>query len=349
MVFWTSYPITHYFKGIYPLHSFISLQFTKQYIKSPTGKEAEIYTFENNENSKQKLQIIQFFLKTYFGNPPKTPILNIPISELLNFKDTIIIVNDLSNNIVGCIRYKYIGKLIINSENIDHDIYCEDCFCIHPDWRKKGLGDYILTVLHNYVNKNNIPYSIFIKEGTQLGIILKPMYSSYYVYTSTKNIQNQNQNPENIQNISPEKALKIMNIFQEFFEPNKYMIIHNPNNINQIWKLYSNNVNKILVCFQDTYQITYNNLDENIDKSDNYPKRIGWITAWFETKNIPDNIKEIAINELINSVKDIFDYIWANSEWIPNSMNWKKDGPFHIYNYQWATNINIKKNYCITL
>jgi GNAT superfamily N-acetyltransferase len=168
MVFWKTYP-KNIIKKAFNNATFTDLSFERPDIQTPTGYNYEIL----NKPHTKILTEIQKFIKTHFGSPPNTPVLDIPADKLLNEKDIILYVRDKTGHIAGCIRYHYLGQFISDK---GQEIYCEDCFCIHPKWRKKGVGDYLLTQLHIYVNKNNIPYSMFLKEGAQLSIINPPFY-----------------------------------------------------------------------------------------------------------------------------------------------------------------------------
>ncbi len=319
MVFWKTYPIKNIFKKVN--QRFTQELFNKEYINSPTGIKCELINIKNN---KIELKNIKIFLKKYFGEPPNKPIFDISIINLLNNKDIIFYVKDKLNNIVGCIRYHYIGLLM----NDNKEIYCVDCFCIHPEWRGKGVGDYLLTFLHIYANKNKIPNAIFLKEGNQLGIIHIPYYSGIYVYKIVNNIIS-----KYVNNISIKNAYKIIDIYKKI-KPNTFIII-NKETKNQIWKLYKKEIFMVLVCFQDTHQYTNDN------------KKMGWITCWIESPNMTDEMRGIISEEIVDSVYGIFDYIWMNKEWIGNSINWTTDGEFHWYLYQWRTNYRIDKSYCL--
>jgi len=326
-MFWKTYPIevlTHINLGSEP---FKSLVFDKEHIESPTCVEyAVINTF-----NELLLKEIRIFLINNFGKPPRTPTLDIPESELLGEKDHILYVRDIDKNLVGCIRYHYIGKFITSK---NEPIYCVDCFCIHSRWRGKGVGDYLLTQLHNYVNKNKIHYSVFLKEGRQLSIVHTPHYSSSYVYR--KLVQKESPSTQVLTNL---EAYRLIDIFREF--NNQLFVVRNLKTRNQIWKLYKNQGSKVLVCFQDTWQRF---------KEGGKLQKIGWITAWIETPNITDNIREEASLELADSMFGTYDYMWINKEWINNgSTSWQTDGSFHWYLYQWATSISIKKSYCLLM
>ena len=297
MVFWDS----NYSTGT--PNRFIDLRFKKEDIPFP------LLAYEL-ERDIIKIREIRYFLKAHFGGPNR-PVFDIPEDILYGKKDIILCIKN--KEIIGCIRCHYIGLFI------DKPMYCIDCFCIHPSWRKKGIGDYLLTKLHTY---NHItPYCIFLKEGLQLPIIHQPFYSGTYVYRKIENIV------KKVSNIKTEKAYKLMDIFCEF---NPIFIIRNKD-ADQHWRLYNNGIDKVLACIQDTYQY--------IDG-----KKMGWITAWIESPHI--KYEEASI-ELSNSMYGIFDYIWGNKQWIGKSKEWKTDGQFHWYLYQWNTNINITNSYCI--
>lgn len=330
MVFWKSYPLLNAIQSKFNSDVFKSQIFDRELGESPTGVEAIIINNndDNNNNNKYVGEVSEF-LRNNFGKPPKTPILDIPDDQLLNKKDHIIILRDIDREIVGCIRYHYLG---IFTTNKNEEIYCVDCFCVNKKWRGKGVGDYLLTHLHIYVNQNNIPYSMFLKEGGNLSIINTPLYSSIYVYRELKDVCES----VNVKSLTTNQAYSLMDIFRELkFE---LFIIRNIHSTNQIWKLYKKDTYKILVCFQDAYQ--------RFEK-DGKIKKIVWATAWIESSNVTDNIRKEASKELSDTMYPDFDYVWMNNEWTGKGSIWSNDGPFHWYTYQWSSGINIKKSYCI--
>lgn len=331
MVFWKTYPLAQIIQAKINLEKFKSQIFERKHIHTPIGVKYNIIKYNDSTN----LSELRGFLRQYFGNPPQTPILDIPESQLLGRKDYIIIVRDDNCQIIGCIRYHYLG-IFITSNN--EPIYCVDCFCIHPKWRGKGLGDYLLTKLHIYVNENKIPFSLFLKEGRKLSIIHTPLYSGTYVYKELNALKESHAQLNNIRHLTPLQAYRLMDIFREL--NHNIFIIRNIESTNQIWKLYRKGTYKVLACFQDTFQW----FEENGKK-----KRMGWITAWIESPNLSDNIREEASLELADSIYNTFDYIWMNKEWSGNSSKWKVDGGFHFYPYQWTTAVNIKRSYCMLM
>jgi len=328
MVFWKTYPLENIILDKLNRQRFKPLVFHRQKTNSPTYIDRVILS--NYEPC--ILNQLRLFLRTYFGNSPKKPIFDIPETELLGRKDTILFVKDIDRCIVGCIRYHYLGQLQTAINSVE-EIYCVDCFCIHPKWRGKGVGDYLLNELHIYVNANNKPYSLFLKEGRILSIIHTPLYSGEYVCRELTNMPSLN-----TKTLTVEQAYACVNIFLQF-NPSTF-VLKNPEIRNQVWKLWSKAGHTILACFQDTHQY----FEENGKK-----KTLGWITGWLESSNITDNIREEASIELSDSMSNNYDYIWTNKEWTGkfSSGDWKMDGSFHWYAYQWATSLSLNKSYIL--
>lgn len=332
MSFWLSYPISNILYSYINSDAFYSLIYTEKEFRIPNGLECSIWEFGKGKVCVQDLSDLQTFLSDFFGKSDlQTPKLQIPINKLLMKNDSIIILKH-NNRIVASIRYKYLGKFLNNNE----DIYCEDCFCVHPDWRNKGLGRFLLNKLHIYMNDNNIPYSVFLKEGNIVNAINKPKISGVYVYTSLNQESGNQKTDWIIKSLTPKKAYKIISIFQEIYNNKLFIILNKNNSDNQIWKLFISGTNYILACFQDTYQRINN-------------KIIGWCTGWIESPNLPSNIRELAAIDLTSSVSNEYDMIWMNSKWVGDNPIWKIDGGFHWYTYQWTSAINIDKSYAIIM
>ena len=326
MVFWKTYPFYNIVQTKLNTQKFKSLLFERSPVESPTGTEAVVI---KSDNTKVIIEVCAF-LRNNFGDPPNTPILDIPEDQLLKDADYLMVLRDTDKNMVGCIRYHYIGKFTTAE---GQEMYCEDCFCIHKKWRGRGVGDYLLTQLHIFVNGNNIsPYSLFLKEGHSLSVVHSPIYSGVYVYRELT----PNAKSDNVKSLMVDQAYRVMDMFREI---NRGMfIVRNVNTTNQIWKLWKKGTYKVLACFQDAYQRFEKNGKTN---------KIGWITGWIESPNMTDKYREEASKELSDSMCPQFNYIWANMEWIGGSDDWTVDGSFHWYSYQWSTCVSIKKSYCI--
>ena len=252
----------------------------------------------------QSAEEVQQFLKQYFRLHPDV-IFDIPLHAL---NGTVLTVSN-SQQIVGCIQYKAVGT---HEGKLIHSV---ECFCVHPSWRGKGVGDYLLHELHNMMIDK--PYAIFLKEGRPLPIM--PAYQSSYVYRYLYPIP-----IRNVIHVSIETACKIMEIHQQI---RPFFQLHN-DTPNQIWKLYKNGINHVLCCVQDTYQRLNG-------------KRMGWITAWIESP-ITDTIRAEASDQLTNSMFKEYDMLWMDKQHA--SDKWIDDGPFYWYTYQWTTEIG--KSYC---
>lgn len=333
MVFWKIYPLLNVIQTKFNKDIFKSQIFRRDFVKSPTGVDAIV--IRPSLPNIDLLPEVRQFIRNNFGSPPKTPILDIPESQLLAANDHIVIVRDITRQIAGCIRYHYLGELITSGKN--EQIYCVDCFTVYKSWRGKGLGDYLLTFLHNYVNENNIPYSMFLKEGRNLSIVHSPLYSGIYVFRELHSNHSIHPNQSNhIRRLTSRQAYRLIDISLEL---NKILVIRNIKSTNQHWKLYEKGIYKVLACFQDAYQT----FEENSRR-----KKICWATGWIESPNMTDEYREDASRELSDSMYPAFDYVWMNKKWIGNRTNkWKIDGPFHWYSYQWTSSININYSYSI--
>jgi len=319
MVFWTNYSFSILFNSFSTNH-FKASTFVRERLPLSNGISCTIFTPTNLVQYK-RLQICSY-LRTYFGNPPSTPVLDIPEQSILGPYDLIIVL-EYNGLIVGTIRYHYIGEYLPNKENI----YCVDCFCIHPTWRKKGLGDFLLTELHHYANEHNIPYCMFLKEGQLLQTIHFPFYTGTYVY---RQLSHRKHHPSFVYKLSVEKAYRLMDQWTQI-QPHLF-IIRNRQSTNQEWLLYKRGIYYVLACIQNTFQ-----------KKDN--QQMGWITAWLESPYMVDSIRSEASEQI--SATSSFDYLWMNKEWVGDSKLWKTDGLFHWYSYQWTTGLTIGKSYCI--
>ena len=341
MVFWKIYPLLNVIQTKFNRDIFKSQIFDRDFVKSPTGLDAIV--IRPRLTNINILSEIRQFIKNNFGSPPTSPILDIPESQLLGEKDHIVIVRDINGDIAGCIRYHYLGEFIKQNQ----EIYCVDCFTVYKSWRRKGVGDYLLTFLHNYVNEHNIPYAMFLKEGRNLSITHTPLYTGIYVFREL-----QLRKSKNIRVLTPQQAYKLMDISSEL---NQILIIRNINSTNQNWKLYENGLYKVLACFQDAYQSFKAKRPEAKRPEAKRPeengqiKKICWATGWIESPNMTDEYREEASRELSDSMYQDFDYVWMNKKWIGNNRTneWKIDGLFHWYSYQWTSSININNSYCI--
>jgi GNAT superfamily N-acetyltransferase len=273
--------------------------YTKSVLHSPTG-----FPSEYADSS------ITDFLHTHFRIHP-----DVVYHPSCNEDDIILTVRD-TEKLVGCIRYRCI--------DIKKQIHLVDCFCIHPEWRGKGVGDYLLHDLHHRMKEK--PYAIFLKEGAPLPI--PSYYTSMYVY---RYILQTIVSIPNVSDISISLAYQLMEIYQQF---RPFFKIARPSS-NQRWRLYKNGYHTILACIQDTYQTLHG-------------KKMGWITAWIESPGITDTIREDASYQL--SQVNEFDMIWMDWKWVTKYPMkyplWTIDGPFHWYTYQWTPELSIDRSYC---
>ena len=321
MVFWKTHPFFRQWSEL-----FLPQLFEKSDLPSPTNHPYEIQTAATPLSERTE---IRNYLQTYFGTPPHKPILDHPEEELIGKRDDLLMVREDSGEIAGTLRYRYAGEFVTSNRE---PIYVVDCFCIHPRWRKTGVGDYLLTQLHRRSNQRGRPYALFLKEGAPLSIWLPPLYTGTYVYRELYRIKSPLKTPAEIFSLYNSQAYRIMDHYR-VLQPNLF-VIRNPQSMNQIWKLYRRGVHSVLCGIQDSYQRMGH-------------KKMGWITAWIESPAITDDIREEASRMLSDSCYPRFDMIWMDKQWMGNSTIWTVDGQFHWYAYQWTTNVPIQRSYCM--
>ena len=273
-------------------------------MKSPTGSPAKLM--------RSPLEIQQFLYNHFQSHPGL--LFTIPLWELENPRDTVLTIFD-QDTLIGCIRYHFVGECDAKQ------IHIVDCFCVHPEWRGKGVGDYLLHELHDMMKDK--PYAMFLKEGKPLPII--PFYAGTYVY---RTISPDESVSDRVLDISADLAYRIMEI-DHMFHP--FFKIHT-RTPNQKWRIYREGMNHVLCCIQDTYQTLKG-------------KKMGWMTAWIESPGMTDTMREMASYQLSNM--PYFDMIWMNQiHVIHNQSLWKIDGPFYWYTYQWMPTRCVGNSYC---
>jgi GNAT superfamily N-acetyltransferase len=323
MVFWKTYPIYRIIESLYHHKVFLPQLVEKEPLASPTESPME--------RVKQDATEVRAFLRQYFGNPPHTPYLDIPEHLLCGPSDHVFVVRDKENRIVGSIRYHYLGGFLTSE---DEPMYIVDCFCIHPDWRRQGLGDYLLTELNRYVNHNDIPYSLFLKEGKPVSRIAPAYYTGMYVYrelTSKKASMY-------LMDLTTSEAHRLMDTYRSFPTPR---VMVRKKAVEQCatekWKWYRKKGQSVLICVQDTYQRLM---------KDGRVKKLGWCTAWLESPCLTDEFRGEAACALADDIFPQFDYLWMNRAWVGDS-EWTVDGPFHWYTYQWTSSVKMDHSYAI--
>lgn len=303
--------------------------FDKSSISSPTNTTYEVLYASADHQQKQE---VCNHLLAYFGNPPHTPSFDIPVDQLLIDEDYILLVRAPSTSlIVGCIRYHYVG------EYEGTPIHVVDCFCIHPIWRKKGVGDYLLTELHRYSNAKGIPYALFLKEGINLPLSNTiPIYSGRYIY---RPITSYEECPF-LYTISLQRAHRLIAIYQTFYHDRLIITNTRPN---QEWRIFeyteNQNIKRIIIGIQDSFQ-----------RLTPKGKRMAWVTTWLETPEISNEMRLIAANAVAHSLYPAYGAIWMDQAWMGDKCaEWEGDGAFHWYAYQWNTTPSVKNGYALMM
>lgn len=334
MVFWTSLPIWYIAKSLLPFSLFTSLEWTpslenKAVIPSTLSIVRISEKNKHEFGTEQKTEVRQF-LWTHFGEPPHHPRLDLPEESLFSSTDLILLARDDQKHLIGVIRYHFVGRFLSCIE--EPFMYVVDCFCIHPRWRKKGLGDRLLSELHQFANENQKPFALFLKEGPSLSIFPRPIVSGEYAYRRIE--QKEKFDSPHVFPLTPIQIQRMLKTYCRLF-PTTW-IIWNEHSTEQQWLLYTRNSCYIWICIQPTHQIVQNHT-------------IGWITGWLESSELTDEFRQEAIHAVAHSIYHTYDYLWVNHKWTGQSPLWKRDGPFHYYAFQWSSSLSISSSisYCM--
>lgn len=289
-------------------------------------------------SAEKDLIAVQRFLRTYFGDPPRTPILDMNLSAEAD-RQLVLVCENSEGAILGCIRYKFIGTWMHQSQQPIHQI---DCFCIHPMWRKKGIGSLLLTALHNETTSRGMYHALFLKEGAPLSLPnLTPLYSSLFIYRKlTPSIT---RIPLYVSTPSADTVHHIISQYRLLY-PDTFAIInyeYSSSSQFHTWRYYKKSHIWILAHFQDSHQV---------HPEDN--RRILWCTGYFESpsvKHLSSEEYSAAIDNLFVDFHTSWGWVWADIVWFQRgrSDTWVLDGAFHWYTYQWKPSFTPKNCYCI--
>lgn len=331
VMFWASYPWWKHWTC--SLFSSFPLSTTEAATDPPQG--TRLLSLSRKGGDRALLSRICHFLALHFAPTSAHPILHHTPETLLGQNDLLLVLLSESESkgnedrkeketIIGTLRYHAIGTFQITS----HVLYLVDAFCIHPAWRKKGLATFLLATLRTYANFHKRPNALFLKEGTPLPYLVPPVLSGKYVYCAIP--PSPSPSPSTCHTrllpLSCEKAHRWMSHYLVSF-PDTLLVVPS-SSLTITWFAYRRPPCSVLIGVQDTHQTWRGG-------------PIGWVTVWLETPMTIEEDRKIITRELIHSLSlsSSYRWIWMNQDWIgtPMEPEWKEDGPFQWYTYQWAT------------
>ena len=321
--------IWEYIKGIFNNKREIKrLERKPEYsIYSPTGNE---YINATLEDSAKIAKFLQENYHTGSGSTPETsPKCTITqdwISLQIKQGTIYLLVYDNNKEIVGCISASQLGY--IEPEGTDIKLRLIREFCISSEWRKKGLGSYLLLKIWDVLKHISEDSVLFLKEGSPIPSAGIPLYSSAWIYKIIYNnniISNKctiiNQSDINIQ----------LEEFANKYELSIYNNFPNELHTDTIILHYKGFKGEILCAMTDAKQ--------QIDEID-----IWYMTGLYIKGGLLDSEcchaaeefgKKIAATLHKKAVALWLDEKVLTADAAANS-NWKKDGIFNWYAFQWT-------------
>lgn len=268
------------------------------------------------------------FIHTHFRSSPTAPgfkYVPVPGEIMLSVNSG----SDRVNTLAGTIRARPIGDFE------GQPIHLIDCFCVRPDWRKRGLGSYLLNSLQTTAAARGKYNAIFLKEGAPLSIFgVHPFYSSIYAYRYVGNLVGERGSPL-VRDLSPDLAHRLVDKYA-LIHPETFMI-RSRQATNQKWFYWRQAPESwVIALVQDSYQAF---------PSDSRP--IGWMTGWLESAGLTTGARATAAEAITAAAADTYDWVWLDERWCGDSRAFARDCQFHWYSYQWATSLVPGQSYCI--
>ena len=255
-------------------------------------------------------------------------------------QEILLTVCDTNDAIVGSVRLRPAGTF---EENRVHLI---DAFCIRPDWRRKGIGSYLLNQIHHAAAAEGVHHAIFLKEGRPLDITgLLPLYSSTYVCRPTSAAAGAAATatataatPLLAREIDTALAKTLLYSYT-MLRPDTFLIL-NWETTNQKWFHYRAGESAwILACIQNSHQQFKDEM-----------RPIGWMTGWIESPAITEEDRYKAAIDICSAAGAYYNWVWMDSRWpgvTCSNTDFIIDGTFHWYTYQWSTGLIPGRSYCI--
>jgi hypothetical protein len=299
-------------KAVPAVQQFLLQHFARQTLAAPTASTAS----------------------TASTTPPAHPLLVAPLRPSPD--ERLLQATDASGTLAGCIRFKRSG--LFEGQQLS----LVDAFCVRPDHRKTGLATTLLSVLRSETQTDS-PYSLFLKEGTPLPIPQAPLYSSLYVYCRQQPFPPASFSsppPFRIRTPPPAVVQAYLRAYQ-ILRPDTF-VCWDPCGENQMWRLWREGHQWMLVCVQDAYQ-------EIPTPSNQQRERIGWLTALFESPGFAAAPHRNAVLRTLLQTTP-FPWIWTDRVFVnTDDTTWQFDGPFHWYAHGWTTCLRPGANYAIVV
>ena len=284
-------------------------------VASPTGRPCQPLT----------AQPVAPFIEAHFRSSPTAP----PFKYVTAPDEIFLTVDDEKSALAGTIRARPIGTF--DGEPVS----VIDCFCVRPDWRKRGLGSYLLRQLQTEAAARGRYNAIFLKEGAPLSLFgIHPFYSSVYAYRYVANGVASGSSAA--KPIPTHVAHRLVDNYI-LLNPDTFLI-RNREAANQNWFYWRESATAwVIALIQDSYQ-----------EFPNGGGKIGWMTGWLESGRLSTTARRQAAEAITAAAAPAaYDWVWLDERWTGDSPVFARDCPFHWYSYQWATSLLPGQSYCI--
>ena len=330
-----------YIKGLFNNKREIKrLERKPQYsIYSPTGNE---YIHATLKDSNKIAKFLQQNYHTGSGatqeTSPKCTITSDWISLQINQGTIYLLVYDNNKEIVGCISASQLGNIEPGNE-IKIRLIRE--FCISSEWRKKGLGSYLLLKIWDVLKHISEDSVLFLKEGSPIPSAGIPLYSSRWLY---KIIYNNQFEIYKSKIIEKSEYSHILKSFSDNYELSIYNTFPQNLHTDTLILYYKGFKGEILCAMTDAKQ-QMNEIN------------MWYMTGWYVKGELLDSESCQAAEEFGKIIaaksRQHAVAVWLDekvlTEAVTANSNWKKDGPFNWYVFQLTTGIYKNANLFLSI
>jgi GNAT superfamily N-acetyltransferase len=237
----------------------------------------------------------------------------------------LIVRSDETGHIIGCVSSAPIGRLQRNGSQAPtpFNLRIIRDFCVHPAYRGKGVGSYLLFSVWEDARSIGEDAVIFLKEGPSISRAGPTLMSSPWIYRRMREA-------EDVSKVQRVPWNALTHELKIFTAGRRDILFNIPGKIprDSVALIYRTYRGAILAAFTRAHQ-------QHPDDGE----MICFETGWLEHGELLDGEKRDATLQLSAAAAAILDCYWVWSKCDGKKIwdtPWKLDGQFHWYAFNWS-------------
>jgi hypothetical protein len=253
------------------------------------------------------------------------------------------VAHPASRPLAGCISSQPAGRICRSATSSAFPIRLITNFCVHPNFRKQGIGSRLLTAVWSDTNQLGEDATIFLKEGAPLLSAGLPLFSGRWVYRFCSTTTSQQ--PTQIRQIVDADVAEhlLIDYSQTVSDPFKNKCVYNSyigaarRPSQTLLYEYKGLRGSILTAFTPAFQ----------DHPSNR-RPIYYQTGFYEKGEIMEIERLAAARAISEYVGGVLGgaWIWCDVSFINGRVSppWLADGPYYYYAFNWEAGEGICGN-----